>query len=140
MDLKALVARAAALLETDVLEFEDTEGWSLTIDIDGVRSQGVWLFTAEHDREYDSSTGQVIHCESRVGQLSDSIDGIALLRMASQLIGGRLVIKGDGPGDIQVCGALPCTISTPETLAVMIAEVATFADELENRFFDLDDD
>ena len=140
MDTKAMIVQAAAMLETDVLELEDTEGWSLTIDIDGERSQGVWLFTAEHDREFDTSTGRVLHCESRVGPLSESLDLVSILRATSKMISGRVAIVGEDPGEVQVCAALPCTIATPETIAVIISEVATLADELENLLFDHDED
>ncbi len=145
--LGSLVNDALALLEYEVVEgpfqIDGNPHYNVVLRFGGGRKQRLDLLCGAgnpHTDRFDEDDDQYLYVQSIVGPMTGVIDPALTLGAASGMVMARVQVVEADPPQLMVQGALPDVTVLPETLAFLVEEVASLADNLEEQIFGCDED
>ena len=145
--LGSLVTDALALLDYEVVEgpfqIDGNPHYNLVLQFGDGRKQRLDLLYGAgnpHTDRFDEDDDQYLYVQSIVGPMTGVIDPALTLGAASGMVMARVQVVDTEPAQLMVQGALPDVTVLPETLAFLVEEVASLADNLEEQIFGCDED
>ena len=138
MEPMELFTKTAEQINSEITFSNNKTESNIMILLPEGRKQNVRLSLVNHQFRFLGSQQTMIHVDSLVGPMNNTVDPEYLIECMRKLVMARICILDNELNLIALEGRLPLELTTPEILAHLVLEAASCADSLEQLLFDVD--